>query len=967
MSDSASRSHLKEPVAGGDPQQGSSSSRRPAVVEGVPHVAEDQPTVISRRPPLAPVSRPEAEAPARPSDLPSGARLEHFELLEYVGGGGMGRVFRALDTRLGRTVALKVLSRDQAGQTEALMRFRNEARSAARLSHESIAQVYFVGEDDGLPFIAFEFVEGGNLRDLVTEKGALPLAEALSYTLQVAEALAHAAEYHIVHRDIKPSNVLITSEGRVKLIDLGLARMKKIGGSANDLTASGVTLGTFDYISPEQARDPRNADIRSDIYSLGCTLFFMFTGRPPFPAGTVLQKLLQHQGIEPPDVREFRPDLPEEVSRLVRKMMAKEPHRRYQDPPTLIKALLLLAERVGLGVVGVKHAAWAPTETRRVSFLHRHIPWMAPITGLALSVVLLHVLWTSSAREDDQPLRDWVGGPARIVAELPAVEGRLNPNGAAPDRETPVSQSPDQPTDNTARTEPAAPGAEPREIATPPAESTPALPAPPASGGVQSPPAAPLEPPADVAKPNPLEGLLSSGAGQDALLPEVLEGGVSLPGESPAGLSVDVGETAEGAQLSVATATGAVAKPGPSAEPTAERRPLLVVEPQADGEGRFATLGAACRAARPGDVIELRYNGRLEEEPLTLANVEFTIRAGEGFQPVIGFRPSEIDPVGFPRSMFNLIGSRLTLINVAIELDMPRDAPSDRWSLFEIGQGEKVTLQNCRLTIRNAADQRAAYHQEVSFFRLKAAPGTIAGLQNTTSEPARSVAVELAGCVVRGEAVFLHTEDLQPVDLVWRNGFLITTEQLVVADGGERAPRPDETLGISLDHVTAVADRGLLRLEHSEFAPHQLPAHLDCTKCVFLLGPEASLVEQVGVTDMEQAAERIRWQGDDNVYRGFTRFWTTGHLDPGIASVSKTFDDWQADWTSTGEQSPRLKTTEREKLPGPDRPAHTLTPADYAPIAEPAEAAPADTPEPPAEKVGETQPAGFQPGPLQSG
>ena len=127
----------------------------------------------------------------------------------------------------------------------------------------------------------------------------------------------------MVHRDIKPSNVLITPDGRVKLIDMGLARLRVADPAVADLTASGVTLGTFDYISPEQARDPRNADIRSDIYSLGCTFFFMLAGRPPFPEGTVLQKLLQHQGDQPPDIQEVRPELPAESSRVLQKMMQR--------------------------------------------------------------------------------------------------------------------------------------------------------------------------------------------------------------------------------------------------------------------------------------------------------------------------------------------------------------------------------------------------------------------------------------------------------------------------------------------------------------------------------------------------------------------------------------------------------------------------------------------------------------------
>ena len=134
--------------------------------------------------------------------------------------------------------------------------------------------------------------------------------------------MAHLAEAGVVHRDIKPSNILVDPHGRVKVIDLGLARIYHTAAN-DDLTATGVTLGTFDYISPEQARDPRSVDARSDIYSLGCTLFYMLSGRPPFPEGTVLQKLLKHQGDTPPDIREFRPELPEEISLLMRKMMPR--------------------------------------------------------------------------------------------------------------------------------------------------------------------------------------------------------------------------------------------------------------------------------------------------------------------------------------------------------------------------------------------------------------------------------------------------------------------------------------------------------------------------------------------------------------------------------------------------------------------------------------------------------------------
>src|SRR5205814_10139685 len=148
---------------------------------------------------------------------------------------------------------------------------------------------FFCGEDQGLHFIAFEFVEGDNLRTLLDRRGRLPVIEALHYMLQVATGLAHASARGVVHRDVKPSNVIITPTGRAKLVDMGLARTVERNGNA-ELTQSGVTLGTFDYISPEQALEPRDADVRSDIYSLGCTFYHLLTGRTPAPERTAPKK-----------------------------------------------------------------------------------------------------------------------------------------------------------------------------------------------------------------------------------------------------------------------------------------------------------------------------------------------------------------------------------------------------------------------------------------------------------------------------------------------------------------------------------------------------------------------------------------------------------------------------------------------------------------------------------------------------
>jgi len=271
-----------------------------------------------------------------------GKDLDHYRIESLVGIGGMGAVFRGRDLRLDRVVAIKVVPMSQR-RAESLRRFRIEAQSAAKLDHPNIARVFYVGETDRWSYIVFEFIEGNNLRQLVLERGPLSVDDATRMTCQVAEALQHAYERGVVHRDIKPSNLLIGLDGRAKIVDMGLARTTELDRSAGDLTASGVTLGTFDYISPEQAHDPRQADVRSDIYSLGCTLYFLLTAQPPFPDGTALQKLLLHGTKMPEDPRCFRNDVSDALIAILRKMMANRPKDRYQEPIDLVNDLRTLA------------------------------------------------------------------------------------------------------------------------------------------------------------------------------------------------------------------------------------------------------------------------------------------------------------------------------------------------------------------------------------------------------------------------------------------------------------------------------------------------------------------------------------------------------------------------------------------------------------------------------------------------
>jgi serine/threonine-protein kinase len=390
---------------------------------------EDDQTVISSGPPLA-IESPTRKLTSREIGRAlEGQQFDHVLLEQFVGGGGMGAVFRAWDTNLHRTVAVKVLTVRQEGEGDSHRRFQIEARSAARLDHPNIAGVHYVGEDRGVQYIVFEFVDGNNVRDLVYASGPLSLADGLSITLQIAGALAHAWEREVVHRDIKPSNIIITHDGVAKLVDMGLARLEYLDQTEHEETATGVTLGTFDYISPEQARDPRAADIRSDIYSLGCTLYFMLTGRPPFPEGTVLQKLLAHQSDPLPDIRGVRPDVPESVALVLGQMLAKKPNERFQTPLDLIPALTSCVEQLGL-VPPLAIPAYMARWTPRGNFWRQHALWLIPFAVLFLTVLILGIIWrrdAAKAQFTDLKL------PAVAPAEEESDESLNRAGAAAPD------------------------------------------------------------------------------------------------------------------------------------------------------------------------------------------------------------------------------------------------------------------------------------------------------------------------------------------------------------------------------------------------------------------------------------------------------------------------------------------------------------------------------------------------------
>ena len=259
--------------------------------------------------------------------------LPGYEVLELLGEGGMGVVYKARQKSLDRIVALKVLPPHAAKEASFIKRFIAEARTVAKLNHENIIAGIDVGEADGTYYFAMEHVEGDSAADLIERQGSLEERFALQITAQMAKALEHAHKHGLVHRDVKPQNILVTRNNLAKLCDLGLAKMQSEAG----VDPAGIPIGTPNYLSPEQARGQADVDIRSDIYSLGATLYHMLSGRTPFEGQSPMVLLTKHLTEEPPSLRKANPQVSRGAADLVARMMSKEKEDRHQTPTELLE------------------------------------------------------------------------------------------------------------------------------------------------------------------------------------------------------------------------------------------------------------------------------------------------------------------------------------------------------------------------------------------------------------------------------------------------------------------------------------------------------------------------------------------------------------------------------------------------------------------------------------------------------
>jgi len=331
-------------------------------------------------------------------------QLGSYVLIERIGEGGMGTVFKAQNWKLERLCAVKVIRKERLASNDAVKRFAREIEAAGQLDHPNIVRAEDAGESGGIHFFVMEYVAGVSLSKLVKDHGPVPVSLACEYIRQAALGLQHAHERKQVHRDIKPGNLLLSRSkgaGAVKVLDMGLARINLDGNEdATTLTETGAIVGTPDYMSPEQSRSASTVDGRSDLYSLGCTFYYLLIGRPPFAGGSTAEKIVKHQLERPQPIEELRPDVPSAVTEVVYRLLAKKPEERFQSAAELAEHLQGLLARASL---------W--TSTRASS---------TAITDSPSATAPLHAtpFWTNIVSEAtvEAPRRSQLAFPVSIVA-----------------------------------------------------------------------------------------------------------------------------------------------------------------------------------------------------------------------------------------------------------------------------------------------------------------------------------------------------------------------------------------------------------------------------------------------------------------------------------------------------------------------------------------------------------------------
>ncbi len=902
---------LDAPI-GKDGSSVENTHRTRSYVEPVPNILDQ--TVISGAP-MGPGAGEHVGMPSPMRDIGEalvGQRLGHFQLEEFVGGGGMGAVFRANDTQLERTVAVKVLTQRYGGKEETVRRFRIEAQSAARLNHENIATVFFVGEDKGWNFIVFEFIEGENVRDLVAQSGPMEIGLALSCTAQVAIALQHAADRDVVHRDIKPSNVLLTPDGRAKLVDMGLARLRQVESCDDDLTVSGVTLGTFDYISPEQGRDPRNADVRSDLYSLGCTLYYMLTGRPPFPDRTVLQKLLSHTSDPPPDPRALRPGIPDDVAEITLRLLAKRPQDRYDHPSLLIDDILTSGERNHYAF-GITSLVTSQSPGRTSHSYVNNMSWLVPALLLLCAVFAADSLLDRSGT-DPETLPTFVlpaGGPKEAGEANLSIDPMDWTNALATDADPSPADSVQEPTDS---------GRQTMGLSSPDRVVDPSFPATPFALGAQ------------------------------------MEGGEG--DESVAVTSVEsVAETLNTAFPVASGRDGDVAAAGDRAHAMAGTNPvpvnasvdIIVSQPSefgalSSGEGDFLVVTSLAEALDMASAnsslthIQVRTDRVRVTGPLTIDCDRLRISAADGFTPVLSFEPVDSGYADTARERLSMIQVHRGSIRFeGIHFELDTRSLRRACSLFTIEQAEMLALSDA--WIRVIGDRAEVVSDETAVIDVAMVPRPFEMLDSLPSSlpavarEAPALELQCRNIVFCGEATFLRAFQARPLRMRWTNGFIATSRSLAEIGGVPSDPRHGEQIQLDVDQVTAVLDKGLCRCIATPELPYLLTVDLGATRSILVTPEDQPLITSIGqAQSVEQLEPHLLFSGERNFYEATEVFWerlqrSENDTEP-VVPIRLGFDEWQRRWQTEERRWHRNKVL-WQTAADPNLPRYETTPGDF--------------------------------------
>lgn len=816
-------------------------------------------TIISQRPVAAPEEFYRQMPLADLAAMLEGRVLDHFAVQQMIGGGGMGAVFRGLDQRLNREVAIKVMPSARR-DPEALRRFRLEAQAAARLDHPNIARVFYVGESEQWNYIVFEFIDGVNIRDLVEMQGPLSVDDAVFFTRQVAEALQHAAERGVVHRDIKPSNILVTASGTAKLVDMGLARDTSSEKSTGDQTASGITLGTFDYISPEQARNPRDADVRSDLYSLGCSLFFMLTGHPPFPDGTALQKLLNHGSVPPPDPRGWRDDLSDQLYEILMKLMAKRPSDRYQRPVELVNDLQVLAELENLPRSQSPSTLTLSSTIAQPTILEASAPWLIAILCLLGSTFWLQT--QSSSRFFSMP-----------NINFPSVESKPGISSAKSDQS---SSNASGGSSTNAALESTRPGSETKKDPIQPELNqldTSQLPTDPsvslqqvASESVES---SSLQ---IAVQPVPQATAPASSQDQDTALPSQ-----SLPSSghsndsSFSSLIYPPTLSAPSPERSVATSDSAVSPVVTSSLPVVKPTVIVVSTIQPTDVAAQDWESSLYRAVRRINtqsipaVIEVRGSIWLDR-PLVLENhPEVTLRSSSEELAKIEVARGLWSGGSSESGAIQVVNSKLVLQGIRMHVALTETAAAPRTILRASGNSS-IEFQRCEVTVRN--DQPELIH-------LMSVGGQAdhSFLKNKSADAAATVVnLTLQECFIRGACGLIRINQTNSLD---RESIQVSISDSLAALGGRILDLTAATGNVGTERIvrffcdrsTFASAAGFGRLEHQGTGLPMVGFSRTSQACVFWSRPGIPHLTVVGSSVTPQShPDLLLLQGLNNAY-----------------------------------------------------------------------------------------------------